>query len=81
MEPNEYNVMLVLIQWYLWLQGADFTEYTLRLIGSDLEHYIRKLLLANELKYNLECRVLNFSMGRPRMEPSELDDVEFEVEE
>jgi len=58
--------------------GADLTEYTLRLIGSDLEHYIRKLLLAGELKYNLDCRVLNFSMGKPRIDPAELDDVEVE---
>ncbi|KAG0560695.1 hypothetical protein KC19_9G005700 [Ceratodon purpureus] len=58
--------------------GADLTEYTLRLIGSDIEHYIRKLVLAGELKYNLDCRVLNFSMGKPRIDPAELDDVEVE---
>lgn len=52
---------------YVW-QGAPMNEYTLRLIGSDLEHYIRKLLLGNEIKYNLDCRVLNFSMGKPRYE-------------
>lgn len=46
--------------------GADMTEYTLRLIGSDLEHLIRKMLLAGEIQYNLDCRVLNFSMGKPR---------------
>jgi hypothetical protein len=62
-------------------EGADLTEYTLRLIGSDLEHYIRKLLLSGELKYNLDCRVLNFSMGKPRVDPSELDDVEVEESE
>ena len=63
----------------MWLlQGADLTEYTLRLIGSDLEHYIRKMLLAGELQYNLDCRVLNFSMGRPRIDPADLDDVEEE---
>jgi hypothetical protein len=43
-------------------------EYTLRLIGSEVEHYIRKLLVAGEIKYNLNCRVLNFSMGKPRVE-------------
>eukprot|EP00271_Cylindrocystis_brebissonii_P013875 TRINITY_DN34356_c0_g1_i1.p1 TRINITY_DN34356_c0_g1~~TRINITY_DN34356_c0_g1_i1.p1 ORF type:complete len:211 (+),score=32.87 TRINITY_DN34356_c0_g1_i1:127-759(+) len=48
--------------------GADCTEYTLRLIGSDLEHFIRKMLLAGEIQYNLDSRVLNFSMGKPRYE-------------
>ncbi|KAI5071289.1 hypothetical protein GOP47_0013540 [Adiantum capillus-veneris] len=47
--------------------GADLTEYTLRLIGSDLEHFIRQMLLKNEIEYNLNCRVLNFSMGKPRL--------------
>ena len=49
------------------------TEYTLRLIGSDVEHYIRKLLLAGEIQYNLNCRVLNFSMGQPRYEGLEVE--------
>ena len=70
--------MAVLTEWCVWFQGADLTEYTLRLVGSDLENNIRKLLLAGELKYNLDCRVLNFSMGKPRMDPAELDDVEVE---
>lgn len=43
------------------------TEYTLRLIGSDIEHYIRKLLYDGEIKYNMDARVLNFSMGKPRI--------------
>lgn len=43
------------------------TEYTLRLIGSDIEHYIRKLLYDGEIKYNMDARVLNFSMGKPRV--------------
>eukprot|EP00897_Mesotaenium_endlicherianum_P008014 jgi/Mesen1/7240/ME000373S06311 len=47
---------------------APCTEYTLKLIGSDLEHLIRKMLLAGEIQYNLNCRVLNFSMGKPRYE-------------
>ncbi|XP_050365022.1 NAD(P)H-quinone oxidoreductase subunit M, chloroplastic isoform X2 [Argentina anserina] len=34
-------------------EGADLTEYTLRLIG--------------EIKYNMDARVLNFSMGKPRV--------------
>eukprot|EP00250_Pteridium_aquilinum_P000419 c10460_g1_i1 orf=305-868(-) len=55
-------------------EGADLTEYTLRLIGSDLEHFIRKMLLANEIQYNLDCRVLNFSMGKPRIHMDEEDE-------
>lgn len=53
--------------------GAELTEYTLRLIGSDLEHFIRKLLLANEIVYNLNARVLNFSMGKPRFDSVEVE--------
>ena len=49
------------------LQGAPLSEYTLRLIGSDLEHYIRKLLYDGEIKYNMRYRVLNFSMGKPHV--------------
>ncbi|XP_008791668.1 NAD(P)H-quinone oxidoreductase subunit M, chloroplastic [Phoenix dactylifera] len=48
-------------------EGAPLSEYTLRLIGSDIEHYIRKLLYDGEIKYNMNARVLNFSMGKPRM--------------
>lgn len=48
-------------------QGAPLTEYTLRLIGSDIEHYIRKLLYDGEIKYNMNAKVLNFSMGKPRI--------------
>ncbi|KAF0893738.1 hypothetical protein E2562_029412 [Oryza meyeriana var. granulata] len=48
-------------------EGAELSEYTLRLIGSDLEHYIRKLLYDGEIKYNMNSRVLNFSMGKPRI--------------
>lgn len=53
--------------------GAELTEYTLRLIGSDLEHFIRKMLLSNEICYNLNCRVLNFSMGKPRYDSIEVE--------
>ncbi|XP_078166538.1 subunit NDH-M of NAD(P)H:plastoquinone dehydrogenase complex [Carex rostrata] len=49
-------------------EGAPLTEYTLRLIGSDLEHYIRKMLYDGDIKYNLKAQVLNFSMGKPRVE-------------
>ena len=48
--------------------GEDLTEYNLRRIGSDLEHYIRSLLLEGEINYNLGARVRNYSMGLPRME-------------
>ena len=47
---------------------ADLSEYNLRLIGSDLEHFIRSLLLKGEISYNLGARVRNYSMGLPRME-------------
>ncbi|KAK2443955.1 NAD(P)H-quinone oxidoreductase subunit M, chloroplastic [Trifolium repens] len=48
-------------------EGAPLNEYTLRLIGSDIEHYIRKLLYDGVIKYNMNARVLNFSMGKPRI--------------
>ena len=58
-------------------EGAPLSEYTLRLIGSDLEHYIRKLLYDGEIKYNMRYRVLNFSMGKPRVKfnSSQIPDV------
>jgi NAD(P)H-quinone oxidoreductase subunit M len=43
------------------------TDYNLRRIGSDLEHFVRALLQSGELSYNLESRVLNYSMGLPRV--------------
>ncbi|KAL9245132.1 hypothetical protein vseg_018817 [Gypsophila vaccaria] len=59
-------------------EGAPLTEYTLRLIGSDIEHYIRKMLYEGDIKYNMNCRVLNFSMGKPRMKfnSNEIEDVQ-----
>jgi NAD(P)H-quinone oxidoreductase subunit M len=45
--------------------GRDLSEYNLRRIGSDLEHYIRSLLFEGELDYNLDSRTLNYSMGLP----------------
>ncbi|XP_027148428.1 NAD(P)H-quinone oxidoreductase subunit M, chloroplastic [Coffea eugenioides] len=48
-------------------EGAELTEYTLRLIGSDIEHFIRKLLYKGEIQYNMNANVLNFSMGKPRI--------------
>jgi NAD(P)H-quinone oxidoreductase subunit M len=46
--------------------GADLTDYNLRRIGSELEGTIRQLLQAGKLRYNPNCRVLNYSMGLPR---------------
>ena len=46
--------------------GKELSDYTLRKIGSQLESDIRKMLQASELRYNPDCRVLNYSMGLPR---------------
>lgn len=54
-------------------EGAPLTEYTLRLIGSDIEHYIRKMLYDGEIKYNMNAKVLNFSMGMPRVKFNSTD--------
>ncbi|MBF2065657.1 MAG: NAD(P)H-quinone oxidoreductase subunit M [Calothrix sp. C42_A2020_038] len=48
--------------------GTDLTDYNLRRIGSDLEHFIRSLLQKGEISYNLNARVTNYSMGLPRVE-------------
>ncbi|RMF21396.1 MAG: NAD(P)H-quinone oxidoreductase [Cyanobacteria bacterium J083] len=48
--------------------GEDLTDYNLRRIGSDLEHFIRDLLIKGEISYNLNARVLNYSMGLPRVD-------------
>ncbi|MEO0309736.1 MAG: NAD(P)H-quinone oxidoreductase subunit M [Gloeomargarita sp. DG02_3_bins_56] len=40
----------------------------MRRIGSDLEHLIRGMLQRGEISYNLNSRVLNYSMGRPRLD-------------
>ncbi len=50
--------------------GLDLTEYNLRRVGSDLEHYMRSLLQSGQISYNLESRVLNYSMGLPQVDPS-----------
>jgi len=47
--------------------GEDLTEYNIRRIGSDLEHFIRSLLQKGEISYNLNSRVLNYSMGLPQV--------------
>lgn len=51
--------------------GEDLTEYNLRRIGSDLEHTIRKLLETGQITYNLNSRVVNYSMGLPRVDTTE----------
>ncbi|MCL6436519.1 MAG: NAD(P)H-quinone oxidoreductase subunit M [Leptolyngbyaceae cyanobacterium HOT.MB2.61] len=51
--------------------GAELTEYNLRRIGSDLEHFVRSLLQKGEISYNLNSRVLNYSMGLPRIQTQE----------
>jgi NAD(P)H-quinone oxidoreductase subunit M len=47
--------------------GEDLSDYNLRRIGSDLEHLVRSLLNKGEISYNLNCRVLNYSMGLPKV--------------
>jgi NAD(P)H-quinone oxidoreductase subunit M len=47
--------------------GEDLTDYNLRRIGSDLEHFVRKLLQDGEISYNLKSRALNYSMGLPQV--------------
>jgi NAD(P)H-quinone oxidoreductase subunit M len=49
----------------------DLTEYNLRRIGSDLEHLVRSLLQKGEISYNLNSRVLNYSMGLPQVVANE----------
>ncbi|MEO0867178.1 MAG: NAD(P)H-quinone oxidoreductase subunit M [Cyanobacteria bacterium J06642_11] len=47
--------------------GDELTDYNLRRIGSDLEHFVRNLLQTGQISYNLKSRVLNYSMGLPRV--------------
>ncbi|MEW5856972.1 MAG: NAD(P)H-quinone oxidoreductase subunit M [Cyanobacteriota bacterium] len=47
--------------------GSDLTEYNLRRIGSDLEHFLRSLLQQGQISYNLSSRVVNYSMGLPQV--------------
>jgi NAD(P)H-quinone oxidoreductase subunit M len=47
--------------------GEDLTEYNLRRIGSDLEHFVRSLLQSGQISYNLNGRALNYSMGVPQV--------------
>jgi NAD(P)H-quinone oxidoreductase subunit M len=47
--------------------GEALTDYNLRRIGSDLEHFVKSLLQSGQISYNLRSRVLNYSMGLPRV--------------
>ena len=51
--------------------GEDLTEYNMRRIGSDLEHFTRSLLQKGEISYNLSGRFRNYSMGLPKVETPE----------
>jgi NAD(P)H-quinone oxidoreductase subunit M len=53
--------------------NEELSEYNLRLIGSDLEHFIRSLLQCGEISYNLDSRVRNYSMGLPKVESPETE--------
>lgn len=46
--------------------GEDLTDYNLRRIGSDLEHFVRSLLQKGQISYNLSSSRLNYSMGLPQ---------------
>ena len=52
-------------------EGDALQDYNLRRIGSDLEHFIRNLLQSGQISYNLKSRVLNYSMGLPRVVEAE----------
>ena len=47
--------------------GQELTDYNLRRIGSDLEHFVRSLLQKGEISYNIDARVMNYSMGIPQV--------------
>lgn len=47
--------------------GTDLTDYNIRRIGSDLEHFVRSLLQEGRVTYNLQSRVRNYSLGLPKV--------------
>ncbi|MGC9504625.1 NAD(P)H-quinone oxidoreductase subunit M [Baaleninema sp.] len=51
--------------------GEELTEYNLRRIGSDLEHFVRSMLFKGQVSYNLNSRVNNYSFGLPRVDENE----------
>jgi len=61
---NVYHKFDELVESY---SGADLTDYNLRRIGSDLEHFLRSLLQSGQISYNLTGRVINYSMGLPQV--------------
>ncbi len=48
-------------------KGEILTDYTIRRIGSDLEHFVRSLLHQGTVSYNLQSRVRNYSLGLPKV--------------
>lgn len=48
-------------------EGQDLTDYNLRRIGSDLEHFVRSLLQSGQISYNLQTRARNYSLGLPQV--------------
>ena len=52
-------------------EGEDLTDYNLRRIGSDLEHFVRSLLHDGKVSYNLQSRVQNYSLGLPLVSKDE----------
>lgn len=49
-------------------KGEELSEYNLRTIGSDLQHLVRTMLFDGQLRYNLNNRVSNYSLGLPRVD-------------
>lgn len=47
--------------------GAELSDYNIRRIGSDLEHFVRSLLQDGQVTYNLQSRVRNYSLGLPKV--------------
>ncbi|MEO1210098.1 MAG: NAD(P)H-quinone oxidoreductase subunit M [Cyanobacteria bacterium J06638_20] len=47
--------------------GEELSDYNIRRIGSDLEHFVRSLLESGQVAYNLQSRVRNYSLGLPRV--------------
>ncbi|NET09386.1 MAG: NAD(P)H-quinone oxidoreductase subunit M [Merismopedia sp. SIO2A8] len=51
--------------------GDELTDYNLRRIGSDLEHFVRSLLQNGQISYNLNSRAINYSLGLPKVSVDE----------
>lgn len=61
-------------------EGADLTDYNLRRIGSELEHFVRSLLQAGQVAYNLDSRVRNYSLGLPRVDTDQSVDDHLKIQ-